>query len=170
MSKLTASLQRTWRESGAGRWFYAKDAGEQKILTIVAVIVAISLLWLLLWKPIADWRAEADNRFQNAQATLSWMQANEQRARASAGVSATAGGDRSLVPLLTRAAQSLGLKLNRLQPRSDGGVTVSIEGQTFDKLLAWVAGLQENNAVVVSKVSINHKDVPGLVDAQLDLN
>ena len=170
MSQLTATISRSWKESGAGRWFYAKEPSEQKILSLVAAVVAISLLWLLLWKPVSDWQAKADNRFENAQATLSWMRANEQRARATAGVSTPTGGDRSLVPLLTRAAQGLGLKLNRLQPRSDGGVTVSIEGQTFDKLLAWVAGLQENNSVVVTKVSINHKDIPGLVDAQLDLN
>ena len=170
MSQLTTSLMRSWRESGAGRWYKAKEPSEQKILAIVAFIVVFSLLWLLLWKPITDWRDIADNRFETAQATLSWMQANEQRARASADVASPTGADRSLVPLLTRAAQSLGLKLSRLQPRSDGGVTVSIEGQTFDNVLAWIAGLQDNNAVVVSKVSINHKDVPGLVDAQLDLN
>ena len=170
MSQLTTSLMRGWRESSAGRWYKAKEASEQKILAVVAFIVVLSVLWLLLWKPITDWRDIADNRLETAQATLSWMQANEQRARASADVVSPTGADRSLVPLLTRAAQSLGLKLSRLQPRSDGGVTVSIEGQTFDNVLAWIAGLQDNNAVVVSKMSINHKDVPGLVDAQVDLN
>lgn len=170
MSGLTATLGRSWRESAAGRWYQAKDPGEQRILKVVAAIILASLLWLLLWKPITDWRDVEDNRLQTAQATVAWMQANEQRARASAGVASPAGDGRSLVPLLTRAAQSLDLKLNRLQPRSDGGVSVAIEGQKFDNVLAWVASLQENNAVTVSKVSINHKDVPGLVDAQLDLN
>lgn len=170
MSQLTARLMRSWQESSAGRWYQAKERSEQKILAIVAAIVVFSLLWLLLWKPITDWRDVSDNRFQTAQTTLSWMQANEQRARASADVASPSGAERSLVPLLTRAAQSLDLKLNRLQPRSDGGVTVAIEGQTFDNVLAWIAGLQENNAISVTKVSINHKDEPGLVDAQIDLN
>lgn len=170
MSQLSARMMRTWRESSAGRWYAAKESGEQKILAAVAAIVVLSLLWLLLWKPITDWRDVADNRFQTAQTNLAWMKANEQRARASADVASPTGAERSLVPLLTRAAQSLDLKLNRLQPRSDGGVTVAIEEQTFDNVLAWIAGLQENNAITVSKVSINHKDLPGLVDAQIDLN
>ena len=163
-------LQTAFQRSSIGRWYFAKEATDQRILAALALVLGLAMVWLLLWKPISDWRALSHNRYETAQATLNWMRANEQRARASASVSADSAAKASPVARVTRAAQGLGLKLSRLQPRGDGGVTVALEGQSFDSILAWLAGLQENNGILASKVSISQKDQPGLVDAQVDLN
>ena len=159
------------KESSIGRWFTQREVGEQRILLVVGALVVAALCWLLLWKPVSDWREVSHNRYQNAQATLQWLQVNEQRARAVATVSAPNRGEGgNLMALVTRSAAGLGIKLNRLQPNASGGVTVVMESQNFDNLLTWLVQLRENNSVQVANVSINREEQPGLVDVQLDFN
>ncbi|MAT83175.1 MAG: hypothetical protein CMD39_02685 [Gammaproteobacteria bacterium] len=161
-------LQERFAGSGPGRWYYGREPGEQRIVAALAVLVALTVLWLAVWKPVSDWRSVAHNRYQNAQANLDWFRANESRARALAS-SGTATSDRSLVPVITRSAQAQGIQINRFQPESSGAVSVTIQAQPFNDLLRWLHQLQENNGVTVLRLAIDAHDRPGIVNAQIRL-
>lgn len=166
MTTLTMSLANRWRNSGAGRWFYGRDAGEQKIISWLAAVIALTLVWLLIWKPVADWRAVANNRYQNAQSNLEWLTRNEDKARSSV-TSAASGGDRRLLQVITRAAKAHSLQLNRVQPEGEGGVSVVLQDQTFNDVLTFIAQLAENNGVTVARAAIDGSGVAGRVNAQI---
>ncbi len=161
-------LQERFAGSGIGRWYYGREPGEQRIVAALAVLVAVAVLWLGVWKPVSDWRSVAHNRYQNAQANLDWIRANESRARALAG-SGAATTERSLVPVITRSAQTQGIQINRFQPESSGAVSVTIQGQRFNDLLRWLHQLQENNGVAVLRLAIDADERPGIVNAQVRL-
>ena len=165
-----AGLQQSFLGSGIGRWYQGREPGEQRVILALAILVAVSILWLAIWNPISDWRETEHNRYQNAQAQLDWMKANEERARAVAR-NATGGGGagRSLLPVITRSAQAQGIQVNRLQPEANGVVSVAIQGQPFNDVLSWLHQLQENNGVTVLRLAVDADQRPGFVNAQIRL-
>ncbi len=158
------------RSSGVGRWYYGRERSEQLIIAAVASLVVVSVLWMVLWKPISDWRALEANRHQNAQQLLDWMRKNEQAAKQAArsGNQANQAG-RALIPVITRAADAHDLKLNRLQPESNGVISVVLQQQSFNQIIRWVAQLNENNGVSIERATFDSEDAPGYVNAQLRL-
>ena len=164
-------MQDKWRASGVGRWFYGREQSEQRIIAGLGLLILLSVLWVGVWKPVSDWRAVAQNRQHNAYQLLDWMRANQQAARAAARNNATAGrGSRSLIPVVTKAANAHELKLSRLQPESNGVISVILQQQSFNQIISWVAQLEENNGVAVQRASFDAQDAPGYVNAQLRLN
>ena len=124
-----------------------------------------------MWKPVSDWHAIEVNRQQNAQQLVDWMHANEQRAKQAARTNSAAGqGSRALIPVITKAAVAHDLKLNRLQPESNGVISVVLQQQSFNQIIQWISQLDENNGVSVERASFDNQDEPGYVNAQLRLN
>jgi general secretion pathway protein M len=167
LSGMTAAI----RQSPLGRWYYGRERNEQRIITGVATLVIAALVWTVAWKPVTDWYAIELNRQQNAQQLIDWMRANEQAAKLASRSNSSAGqGSRALIPVITKAAVAHGLKLNRLQPESNGVISVVLQQQSFNQIVGWVAQLDENNGVSVERASFDNQDEPGYVNAQLRLN
>ena len=164
-----ASLQSRFLASGPGRWYAGRESGEQRVIAALALALALTITWLGIWKPVSDWRATEHNRYQNAQAELDWLRANETRARAVAGSGAAGGGQRALLPVVTRTAEAQGIALNRFQPESSGAISVSVQAQPFNDLLRWLAQLEENNGVSVQRLTVDAEGRPGMVNAQVRL-
>ncbi len=161
------SLTQRWHESGAYRWYAGREPSEQKIVALLAAVTVLTVLWLGIWQPVAQWRAQEDNRYQNAQTTLSWLRSNENRLKQVVARPQNGAGRTPLLRLVTQAANARGLKLNRVQPESDGGVSVVLQDQSFNDVLAFTAQLAENNGVSVSRASIDGSGTTGRVNAQL---
>lgn len=161
--------QQRFQASSAGRWYASREPGEQRIVLALVGVVALSVLWLGVWKPVSDWRAMEHNRYQNAQADLDWVRANESRARTLAGSGESSGGPRSLLPIITRSAEAQGIQVNRLQPEGSGAVSVAVQGQPFNELVRWLHQLEENNGVTVQRLAVDAEGRPGIVNAQIRL-
>jgi type II secretory pathway component PulM len=99
------------------------------------------------------------------------MQANESRARArvSQPGSGGASSERSLLPLVTREANTLGIRLNRLQPEADGAVSVVVQAQPFNTVVQWLDRLRTAHNIDVQRISVDAEGTPGLVNAQIRL-
>ena len=156
-----------WKKSSLGRWFYGREKNEQYIITGLALLVVLSLLWVVAWKPVADWRELASNRHQNAQQLFDWLRANEAAAKQAA---ATPVRSRSLTPIVTRTATAQELAVSRLQPESNGVISVVLQQQSFNKIISWIAQLEENNDVNIERASIDSVESPGYVNAQIRLH
>ncbi len=155
------------RNSSVGRWYASKEANERRVIASLGLATFVVVFWLGVWQPIADWRDIETNRYQNAQALLDWLEANESRARAAARQASPAAAGRSLIPIITRTADAQGLQLNRLQPETNGVVSVVLQAQSFNDIVAWVAQLNENNGVTVLRASVDSQGMPGYVNAQV---
>ncbi|MGE0622613.1 MAG: type II secretion system protein GspM [Pseudomonadales bacterium] len=156
--------------TAAWRWYASREPHERPVIAGLLLLVILAVLWIAIWKPISDWRAVEANRYQNAQSTWEWMQANESKARARATqVGGAQTSDRSLMPLVTREANTLGIRLNRLQPESDGAVSVVVQAQPFNTLVQWLDRLQSTHNIAVQRISVDAEGKPGLVNAQIRL-
>lgn len=154
--------------SGPGRWYAAKEPREKLTFAALAAVTLVVFLWAGLWKPMADWQATQATRHGNARSLLEWMQINESRVRAAVD-QGTIEPSRSILPIVTRAAEARGLKVGRLQPESDGVVSVTLQGQSFNDVIRWIAELDDTEKIGVIRVSVDAQDTPGLVNAQLRL-
>ena len=158
------------RRSGAGRWFYGRERNEQLIIAGLAALVLVSLLWVAVWKPVSDWQVVEANRHDNAQQLIDWLRKNEQAAKQASRNNAQANqSGRALIPIITRAADAHELRLNRLQPESNGVISVVLQQQSFNQIIRWIAQLNENNGVSIERASFDSQDSPGYVNAQLRL-
>jgi general secretion pathway protein M len=167
---MIANLRQRLAASAVGTWYLGRESNEQRVIAGLALAFALMILWLGIWKPISDWRATENNRYQNAQSQFDWMQANEPRGRALASGGAGSGQDqRSLLPVITRSAQAQGIQVNRLQPESNGVISVAIQAQPFDNLLQWLNQLEENNGVSVLRMAVDAEGRSGIVNAQIRL-
>ena len=166
-----ANFSQSVKNSSVGRWYTQKEPGEQRIVLALGFLIVVSLLYVGAWKPVSDWRAIEANRQQNAQALYDWLRANESAARQAARTNRNASqAGRSLTPVVTKAAAAHQITVNRLQPEGNGIVSVSVQRQPFNKIIAWVSQLEENNGVSVERASIDGVDTPGYVNAQIRLN
>ena len=166
-----SNFSQSLKNSGIGRWYAQKERGEQRIVLGLGLLIAVSLLYVGAWKPVSDWRSIEANRQQNAQALYDWLRANEGAARQAAASNRGGNqGGRSLTPVVTKAAAAHQITVNRLQPEGNGVVSVSVQRQPFNKIIAWVSQLEENNGVSVERASIDGVDAPGYVNAQIRLN
>ncbi len=164
--RLSQQLQGT----AAWRWYAGREPHERPVIAGLVLIIIAALFWIAIWKPISDWRAVETNRYQNAQSTWEWMQANESKARARATQPGGApASERSLMPLVTREANTLGIRLNRLQPESDGAVSVVVQAQPFNMLVQWLDRLSTTHNIDVQRISVDAEGQPGLVNAQIRL-
>jgi len=163
------NLKTQLSQSAPIRWYEGREPGEKPIIVALTALVVISLLWLMIWKPLSEWRTFSENRYVNAQSVWDWMQANEADARQTARSGAGGATTRSLLPVITRAANSHGLRLNRLQPEADGAVSVVLQAQSFNAMLKWLDELEQQHKVSVQRVSLDAEGKPGLINAQLRL-
>ena len=163
-------LTSAWRASGAAGWWSGKAAHEQLVYAALAAVTAVVVLWLGLWRPLADWQEQEEARLQRAQGLLAWVSANEAAARAWVGAADQEAETGAIMPAITQAAGAAGVRLSRLQPESDGGVSVLLQRQSFAQVIALIAQLQESRGVIVERASMDAQQTPGLVDAQLRLN
>lgn len=154
----------------AWRWYAGREPHERPIIAGLVILIAAALFWAVIWKPLSDWRHLETNRYQNAQSTLEWMQANAASARTRGNqTTASPGGERSLMPLVTREANSQGIRLNRLQPEADGAVSVVVQAQPFNSVLEWIDRLQRTHNIEVQRISVDAEGQPGLINAQIRL-
>ena len=164
--RMTQQVQGT----AAWRWYAGREPHERPVIAGLVLVILAALFWIAIWKPLSDWRDVEANRYQNAQSTWEWMQANESRARSRATQPGTTStGDRSLMPLVTREANALGIRLNRLQPESDGAVSVVVQAQPFNTLVQWLDRLSSAHNIDVQRISVDAEGQPGLVNAQIRL-
>jgi type II secretory pathway component PulM len=74
-----------------------------------------------------------------------------------------------LIPSITNAANQNQLKLDRLQPDSDGGVNITLQEQQFDHVLKWLTLLETKQGLSVERLSIDRGDKASKVSGQVKL-
>ncbi len=159
-----------WRDSAAARWWREKPANEQVLYGVLIGVAVLTFIWLGLLRPLMDWQEQQTQRLENGQRLFHWISSNEAHARRvadrrAAGAPAEAG---AIIPTITQAADAAGVRLSRLQP-DGGGVSVVLQQQRFDHVIALVARLGASGDIIVTRASIDAHRTPGFVNAQLSL-
>ena len=104
-------------------WFVARSSREQGILLVGGALLAILLLWALVWYPIAQGRAGLSQRVEDQEQLLSWMRDASEGARLGRAetMMTTDGASVSLLTLVDESlrAHELGDVVRRVEPEGD---------------------------------------------------
>ncbi len=157
-----------WHATSAYRSYAIREPNERLIIVVVVTLIICSLLYLLLWQPLASWSASAAEAHEREQSLNDWMLLNEKEARErvlDGGPKTTGEG---LLTIVSRTADKAQLKLTRFQPESDG-VSVVLQKQPFNDVLSWLNVLEKEEGVLVVQASVDADSLSGRVNARFSL-
>ena len=157
-------------KSTAGhRWYAEKSRNDQRVLKLL-LLLTLGLGFVLgIWLPVSAFEAEQRARARANQGLFEWITLNRDKLTRASRQSTGAGSTPTNGPTIadiTNSAAEFNIVLSRLQPENDGTVSVSVEQQSFDGLIAWIAALEQKQRYVVERGSIDRSSEAGLVNAQ----
>ena len=145
VQNLIAQLQ----QGSIGRWYVAKSPTDRLIIKILAALIAATIIFTVVWKPLSDYSQSQQARHVTELALSEWIVLNQEALRQSARQPVRGNSSPALIPSITNAANQNQLKLDRLQPDSDGGVSISLQEQQFDQVLKWLSLLETRQGLSV---------------------
>jgi general secretion pathway protein M len=159
-----------WIKPLQSRWERLASRDRQ-IAGAVAGVMAIALLYLLVWSPLQRSLARLRLDVPNEHAQLQRMrEMSEQvsRMRREAPAPLVTG---SLLPTVEQSATAHGLRaaFTRLDPEGSNGVRIQVDGAPFNALIGWLADAQKQYALRAEQATIEAHAVPGSVNARLIL-
>ena len=155
-------------------WFAGLEPREQLFVSIGAVVVAIAVLWGLIWTPVNKSHAELRANVETWQRSLSELQPIKAAIQSGAGNGSAPVVDNSQSPLVmvdqTLNARGLNNTVKGRRP-TPNGINVEFENVAFDDLVLWLGDLSSQYGMEVQSgnLSLASRAGPGRINATLTL-
>ncbi len=146
-------------------------ARDRFLLLAGGVVIAIALLYGLVWKPLGNRVASLRVAVVEQAALHQWMQGTAQEIQQLRGQQRPGTGERaSLLSMTDRTARERGLgpAIRRVEPEGGDKVRIQLEQAPFDDMVGWLELLVARHGVRIELISIDARD-QGLVNARLTL-
>jgi general secretion pathway protein M len=142
-------------------WWQQLNIREQRLVTVMSVLISIFILYGLIWQPINENIAKKTLKLERQQALLTWVEENTQRyqqAKRNGGSSSGA----SLSSIVNRTSRANNITITRMQPQGDD-LQVWIDEIAFSQLLTWLEQLASRNGLQVKNIDLSSAEQPGVV-------
>lgn len=163
---LSPKLQPLWRS--AHNYWQGLQIRERFLLSVLAVVVFLSLFWLLIWQPLHVAVAQAEIKRQRQQTEQGWLEQQaaliyqgQQALKASPHRQEVQLTAQELSAFIHTTSNRLNLAVTRIQPQQDGQVIVFDE-VVFNNLLQFIEQLARRGAQVES-LDVAETATPGVV-------
>jgi len=153
-------------------WFYSKEPHERQVILALAVLIGLSLIYLLIWAPISDSYQQNSTKVKAQRELLGWMQKNSAeiiRLQGAGKKAARVSGP--LLSTIDRTIKSggLGPAMKRLEPKGSNRVQIWFELAGFDALISWLSDVATRYDINIESINIERQDQAGKVNARLIL-
>ena len=145
---------------------------DRRVLQVLGAAAALTLIWVLIWLPVQDFRDSARQSANSAEAQLGWVQSQETRARRAAEAGESSNGqlrDGDILRTVTQSAQQSGMPLQRFEPSGDRAMRIWLDNVVFTELIQWLDYLGEEYGIDVDQASMDRLDEPGRVNVRMTL-
>lgn len=157
-------------------WYENLEAREQIVILVGAVVVAIALLYSVVWVPIEKSHAQAASNVSNWERSLAELRPLRSLAASgnqSGNTAAVNSGQQAPIIIVDQTLRSRGLEQyrRRSQPTTANGIRVEFENVAFDELILWLGDLSDQHAMHVQAGSLSaiSQAGPGRINASLTL-
>lgn len=130
-------------------WFAGRSLREKRLLLVMGALLAVTIIWGLVLRPLGDAMASARERHtaavirfgETAARVDALRQAREQRVRPLTG---------TLADTIRLRAEEAGFPLASVDPEPSGAVRVAIQSARGAALTGWLARLERSGILVDS--------------------
>ena len=135
------------------------------------VLVGLTLIYLLIWEPIDKELTRLRSAVPEKQLALARMQALATQIQPLRGRVAQPPAAGAILGVVDQSASARGLRgqITRLEADGQNGVQFTVEAMAFNSLAAWLAELQEANALLIEQASLDAHTKPGQVSGKVRL-
>lgn len=153
-------------------WWQQQSPRDRRILRIGSIVVAIAMIYLLVWQPLHQRRDKYRQQITDQRQLLQWMHERSAEARV---LMKQPGGQHhqpikgSLLSLVDKEARRAGLGkgLKRVEPAGTDQVRVWFDAVEFSRLVAWLGSLENSFGTRIESAVIDRTETPGQVNARL---
>ena len=153
-------------------WYLSKSQGDQRILNVLGILVALLLIYALLINPLQKELSNRKTRVSAQEKTLAWMHSAAATVQSlSGGQSRSAASNNKKAPyiLADEAIQKRRLPTpSRIEPAGKKGVRLQYQSVDFDRLMLLLDDLQSKYQLHVTSLNIARKEM-GKVSARITL-
>jgi len=145
-------------------WFAGLEQREQLSLLLLAVAVALYLLYVLAWSPLASRRDALKLQNDAIAESLVRVDAMVSHLLELREGGAGAGPKHNLTSEINESTGRYELPVMRLQPNSRGEIQVRVENAPFDKVMRWLDEVEYGKGLLVREVSLTQAGTAGYVN------
>lgn len=150
--------------------FAGLEKREQTALISLSTFLFVTFLYLGVWAPLDAYQVSAQQDYKRHLALFEYLKSTEAEAKNAVNSgSATSPGGQSLLTIVSRTAQGVGISPSRMQPEGDDAVSVWFDAVAFSPLMLWLERLESTQGIVVRQITLDRKDQAGQVSARLIL-
>jgi general secretion pathway protein M len=155
-------------------WFANLQPRERAMVVAGAIALAVLMFYAAVWDPLTSGARNKAAAVEEQRKLLLWMQQASQdvkRLRPSNLTPAQLPAGQSLLGVIDQTAKGAGLgsALKRVKPEGENKVSVWLEEAAFDDAIRWLENLQRIYGVEIDTIVIDRKNIPGKVDARIEL-
>jgi general secretion pathway protein M len=156
-------------------WFESLESREKLFVGLGALIVAVALLYGLVWAPLDKNHDTMATSVEDWQRSLAELRPLRGLAQAGAQPSSAGNSAAQQAPIIVvdQTLRSRGLEQfrRRSQPTSSNGIRVEFENVAFDDLVLWLGDLSDQHSMHVQAGSLSKGSQagPGRINATLTL-
>jgi len=147
-------------------WWRERSLREQRMLLVMFALLAVTILWLGIYRPVQNRLSAAREQHQEAVVRLGDVRAQADALRA-LGRTGLPSLPATLADVVTQAANEAGFANATVAPQGDTRVTVSIPSARPAPVLSWIARLEARGVIVERLAARANTDPTLAVDATL---
>lgn len=153
-------------------WFKSLPQKEQWMVSGTALLIFITLFYLIVWEPVHAGLQTEKQKQQAQQEIFIWMQqaATEVRSlRASGNRSTVRDKNKPITLVIEQAIKNAGLKpsVKKIESSGNNGARVTLSEASFNQVLVWLNTLSTHNGIQVVSANIERAGKPGRANVRL---
>ncbi len=153
-------------------WFKSLPQKEQWMVSGTALLIFITLFYLIVWEPVHVSLQTEKQKQQAQQEILIWMQqaaAEVRTLRASGNRSTVRDKNKPITLVIEQALKNAGLKpsVKKIESSGNNGARVTLNEASFNQVLVWLNTLSTHNDIQVVSANIERADKSGRANVRL---
>ena len=138
---------------------------ERQFLTVAIVVSVVSIFYWMIWSPLNIAQQESSEQLTKQLNTLSDVKSMGNQIVTLSGQSGQRQSQ-NLSSIVSRSALEYGISVMRIQPRGER-LKLLVEPAPFNKLLAWLAFLVEEQGVSIDVLDISRTEISGVIQVNI---